>query len=179
MPLDQKPVLASQTPPPIQLRPFQDADLQSLFHMYEAVVEDGSAMPANGASIDVFVEGWIRNRTVFVAWWGEEIVGSYFVRSNFPAFAAHIAQGGYTVSIKTRRLGIGRLMVEDSLRAASRLGYTAMMFNLVLEQNPSRALYESLGFSVIGRIPRAKNDEDGMIYWRSLADVRPDDADRV
>jgi len=143
------------------------------------VVEDGGAMPANGASLDVFMEGWIRNRAVFVAWWGDQIVGSYFVRSNFPAFAAHIAQGGYTVSSKARRLGIGRLMVEDSLRTARRLGYTAMMFNLVLEKNPSRVLYESLGFSVIGCIPHAKGDEDGMIYWRSLADVRPVDGDRM
>ena len=47
-----------------------------------------------------------------------------------------------------------------------------MMFNLVLEDNPSRALYESVGFVVIGRIPDAKNGQDGMIYWRSLAEVR-------
>lgn len=107
-----------------------------------------------------------------MAWQGEQVVGSYFVRSNFPAFAAHIAQGGYTVCSAARRQGIGRLMVEDSIRQAWTLGYTAMMFNLILEDNPSRALYESVGFVVIGRIPDAKNGQDGMIYWRSLAEVR-------
>lgn len=123
--------------------------------------------------MDVFLEGWIRNRAVFVAWQGEQIVGSYFVRSNFPAFAAHIAQGGYTVSRTARRQGVGRLMVQDSLQQAARLGYTAMMFNLVLEKNPSRTLYESLGFQVIGRIPQAKRGEDALIYWRSLEDLLP------
>ena len=161
---------------PIEIRPFEEADLQSLFEMYAAVVEDGGAVPANGASMDVFVEGWIRNRAVFVARSGDQIVGSYFVRSNFPAFAARIAQGGYTVSRSARRQGIGRLMVEDSLCMAKRLGYSAMMFNLVLEGNPSRTLYESLGFTVIGRIPNAKDGEDGIIYWRSLGDLRTDQA---
>lgn len=87
---NQQPVRTSQASSPVEIRPFKDADLQSLFDMYAGVVEDGGAMPASGASIDVFVEGWIRNRAVFVAWWGDQIVGSYFVRSNFPAFAAHI-----------------------------------------------------------------------------------------
>lgn len=163
----------------VEIRPLRDEDQAALFDMYAAVVADGGALPANGASMDVFVEGWIRNRAVFVAWKGDEIVGSYFVRSNFPAFAAHIAQGGYTVGKAARRQGVGRLMVEDSLRQASRLGYTAMMFNLVLEANPSRALYESLGFTVIGRIPNAKDGEDGMIYWRSLVDIRPGTGDLV
>jgi GNAT superfamily N-acetyltransferase len=160
--------------PPVELRAVQDADLQPLFEMYAAVVEDGDALPANGACMDVFLDGWIRNRSVFVAWSGDYIVGSYFVRSSFPAFAAHIAQGGYTVSRQARRQGIGRFMVQDSLEQAARLGYTAMMFNLVLERNPSRSLYERLGFKVIGRIPEAKADEDGIIYWRSLADIRHD-----
>ncbi|MDP2286976.1 MAG: GNAT family N-acetyltransferase [Actinomycetota bacterium] len=158
---------------PVELRPLQNEDLDALFDMYAAVVDDGGAMPANGATMDVFLEGWIRNRAVFVAWQDEKIVGSYFVRSNFPAFAAHIAQGGYTVSSTARRQGIARLMVQDSLQQAARLGYTAMMFNLVLEHNPSRTLYESLGFEVIGRIPHAKQDEDAMIYWRSLEDLTP------
>lgn len=157
---------------PVEMRPLQNEDLNALFEMYAAVVEDGGAMPANGATMEVFLEGWIRNRAVFVAWQGEQIVGSYFVRSNFPAFAAHIAQGGYTVSSAARRQGIGRLMVQDSLKQAARLGYTAMMFNLVLEQNPSRTLYESFGFEVIGRIPHAKQDQDALIYWRSLDDIK-------
>jgi hypothetical protein len=60
----------------------QDADLDPLFSMYLDVVDDGGALPAGEASMDVFVEGWIRNRSVFVAWLGGKRVGSYFVRSN-------------------------------------------------------------------------------------------------
>jgi hypothetical protein len=78
----------------VEIRPFQDADLEHLFTMYQDVVQDGGALPAGPASREVFVEGWIRNRSVFVAWQNDAIVGSYFIRSNFPAFAADIAQAG-------------------------------------------------------------------------------------
>ena len=43
-----------------------------------------------------------------------------------------------------------------------------MMFNLVFESNPSRVLYESAGFEVIGKIPKARGDEPALIYWREL-----------
>ena len=43
-----------------------------------------------------------------------------------------------------------------------------MMFNLVLETNPSRHLWESLGFTVVGRIPEAIDGQAALIYWRAL-----------
>jgi len=137
--------------------------------MYKNVVAEGGAIPADGEpTIDVFVEGWIRNRSVFVAWRDGEAVGTYFVRSNFPAFAAHIAQGGYIVARRARRSGIGTELLRHSLDQARALGFSAMMFNLVLESNPSRHLYEAAGFTVVGRIPQARGNEPGLIYWRHL-----------
>lgn len=37
------------------------------------------------------------------------------------------------------------------------------------EDNPSRRLYESVGFQVIGAIPSVHGDEGALIYWRDLA----------
>jgi L-amino acid N-acyltransferase YncA len=144
-------------------------DLDRLFELYKEVVADGGAVPAGGSpTIDVFVEGWIRNRSVFVAWRDNEAVGTYFVRSNFPAFAAHIAQAGYIVARRARRSGIGTELLRHSLDQARDLGFSAMMFNLVLESNPSRRLYEAAGFTVVGQIPEAREKEPGLIYWRHL-----------
>jgi len=150
--------------------PVMDNDnLEPLFQMYWDVVEDGGAMPVGGhPTIEVFEEGWIRNRFVFVAWRDGRAVGTYFLRSNFPAFAAHIAQAGYIVAREARRSGIGTAMLRHSLDQARNLGFTAMMFNLVLESNPSRRLYEAAGFAVVGRVPEARADEPGLIYWRRL-----------
>ena len=70
-----------------------------------------------------------------------------------------------------RNTGVGRTLVEHSLREARRLGFDAMKFNLVFESNSARSMYRRLGFEEIGRIPGAIEGEDAVIYWRSLEDV--------
>lgn len=157
----------------IHIRRMQANDERAVFELYREVVDDGGAGPAGGeATLEVFRQGWTRDRDVFVAvdgdGDGDRVVGSFFVRSNFPAFAAHIAQSGYLVARSARRRGIGRALLADSLLKAAELGYRAMMFNLVFSGNPSRRLYESAGFRVIGRIPDARANEDALIYWRAL-----------
>jgi ribosomal protein S18 acetylase RimI-like enzyme len=147
----------------------EQSDLDALFAMYCDVIDDGGGAPVGGAPTrEIFDEAWIRNRHVYVGSVGASPVGSYFIRPNFPGFAAHIAQAGYIVDRSARRRGIGVALIEDSLVRAKELGYTAMMFNLVFESNPSRRLYEAAGFEKIGRIPNARGEEAAIIYWRSL-----------
>jgi L-amino acid N-acyltransferase YncA len=154
----------------IVIGPADDADHEVLFEIYRDVVAAGGAQPAGGtAEREVFHEGWIRKRRVYVARAGGVTIGGYFLRTNFPAFAAHIVQGGYLVAESVRRRGVGSRLLTHSLEEAARLGYTAMMFNLVQQNNPSRRLYERAGFRIIGRIPEVHGEEDGLIYWRSLA----------
>ena len=144
-------------------------DEDAVFQLYRDVVQDGGASPQGGeATLDVFRRGWTQDRDVFVAVEQDRVVGTFFLRPIFPAFAAHIAQCGYIVARGARRRGIGRALLADSLTKAAGRGYRAMMFNLVFAGNPSRALYESAGFTVIGRIPDARPDEDAFIYWRAL-----------
>jgi ribosomal protein S18 acetylase RimI-like enzyme len=69
-------------------------------------------------------------------------------------------------------------LVEHSLREARRLGFDAMMFNLVFESNPARAMYHQLGFEELGRIPGAVEGENAVIYWRSLLDIAEEDSAR-
>ena len=153
----------------IHVRRMLPHDENAVFELYREVVDDGGADPAGGAAtLEVFRQGWTHGREVFVGTEADRVVGSFFVRSNFPAFAGHIAHSGYLVARSARRRGIGRALVADSLVRAAALGYRAMMFNLVFADNPSRTLYESVGFTVIGRIPQARPGEDALIYWRSL-----------
>ena len=159
---------------PVEVRPADAADVDVLFEVFRDVVASGGAEPRGGrATREVFVEGWVRERQVYAARQNGVTVGGYFLRSNFPAFAAHIAQGGYLVARTARGRGIGSYLLAHSLQEAARTGYTAMMFNLVQEHNPSRRLYERVGFQVIGRIPRVHGDEEGIIYWRDLSDFVP------
>ena len=98
----------------------------------------------------------------------ERLVGAYYVKPNFVGRAAHIANAGYFVLPAHRGRGLGRALVEHSLGEARRAGFDAMQFNLVFASNPARALYRELGFVEIGRIPKAVDDEDAVIYWCSL-----------
>jgi GNAT superfamily N-acetyltransferase len=65
-------------------------------------------------------------------------------------------------------MGIGELLVEDSIRRAPEVGFDAIQFNLVFASNPARALYERHGWKVIGRVPDAVDDEEALIYWRRV-----------
>ncbi len=119
-----------------------------------------------------FHDYWIAHSSaVLVARFEGSLIGAYYLKPNFVGRAAHIANAGYFVLAPYRNAGVGRALVEHSLHEARRLGFDAMMFNLVFETNSARSMYRRLGFEEIGRIPGATEGEDAVIYWRSLEDV--------
>ena len=119
-----------------------------------------------------FDDYWVaQSSALFVARFERTLIGGYYIKPNFVGRAAHIANAGYFVLAPYRSTGVGRKLVEHSLHEAWRLGFDAMIFNLVFESNPARSIYERLGFKEVGRIPAAVEGEDAVIYWRSLADV--------
>ena len=69
---------------------------------------------------------------------------------------AHVATASYMVAADARGRGVGRALVVDSLDWARESGYAAMQFNAVVATNTGAVkLYESLGFTVVGTVPRA------------------------
>ncbi len=75
---------------------------------------------------------------------------------NRPGPGSHVATASYMVAAEARGLGVGRALVVDSLDWARESGYAAMQFNAVVATNRGAiGLYESLGFTVIGTVPRA------------------------
>ncbi|HZO58477.1 MAG TPA: GNAT family N-acetyltransferase [Solirubrobacterales bacterium] len=154
----------------VAIRDARPGDHDALFAMYAQVVEEGGAFPREPpADEQTFRAAWIDGKTgVYVAELGGAVAGSYHLLPNFDGSAAHIANAGYMVAPAYRRRGVGRALVEHSLDEARRHGFDAMMFNLVVESNPSRRLYEQLGFEVVGRVPSAIRGEDALAYWRKL-----------
>jgi L-amino acid N-acyltransferase YncA len=154
----------------LEIREAQAGDRDKLFALYALVVEEGGAFPhAPPADQATFEDAWLRDKSgVYVAGRDGELAGSYHLLPNFRGLASHIANAGYMVAPAQRRRGVGRALVEHSLTEAKRLGFDAMMFNLVLESNPSRRLYVQLGFEAVGRVPAAILGEDAIVYWRRL-----------
>lgn len=154
----------------ITIRPARSGDHDGLFAMYAQVVEEGGAFPRDPPADEAtFREGWLDGMTgVYVAELDGALAGSYHLLPNYQGTAGHIANAGYMVGAQFRRRGVGRALVEHSLNAARRNGFDAMMFNLVVESNPSRRLYEQLGFEAVGRVPDAIKGEDAIVYWRKV-----------
>jgi ribosomal protein S18 acetylase RimI-like enzyme len=158
----------------VDIRTAKEDDYDEMFTAFSRVVTAGDGFPqAPPLSREDFDSYWIQQSSaVSVAKFGGYLVGAYYIRPNFVGRAAHIANAGYFVLEAYRGTGVGRALVEHSLREAKRLGFDAMMFNLVFESNLARGLYRRLGFEEIGRIPHALPGEDAFLYWRSLADVQ-------
>jgi ribosomal protein S18 acetylase RimI-like enzyme len=152
------------------LGPVVGVGVEELFGLFSDVVASGDGYPHRAPlTRDDFEATWVRPVSAVV---GARIdgllVGAYYLKPNFVGRGAHIANAGYVVAAGHRRSGVGRVLVEDSIVRAPGCGFDAIQFNLVFESNPARALYEELGFVELGRIPRAIEGEDAVIYWRAV-----------
>ena len=84
------------------------------------------------------------------------IVGTYTLKPNQPGLGSHVCNCGYVVESEARGKGIATSMCEHSQLEASRLGFRAMQFNLVVSTNEGAVrLWQKLGFHVAGTLPGA------------------------
>ena len=160
---------------PVEIRQAVVDDYDDLYTAFRRIVGAGEGFPQRApVTREEFDDYWIRPAAaVSVACFGDYLIGASYIKPNYVGRAAHIANAGYFVVAPYRGTGVGRSLVEHSLREARRLGFDAMMFNLVFESNPARAMYRRLGFDEVGRVPSAVEGEDAVIYWRSLEDIVP------
>ncbi|KAI0753099.1 hypothetical protein C8Q80DRAFT_1096395 [Daedaleopsis nitida] len=118
--------------------PSQDGVADPLFE------DDGSQVPIG------FVEA-VNGRS-----WEDCIAGCYYVKPNYPGRSSHICNAGFLVPPSQRGHGVGAVLARSYLSYGPRLGYEASVFNLVYVNNvASVKLWEALGFTQAGRIPRA------------------------
>ena len=92
----------------------------------------------------------------------DEIVGLYILHPNNVGRCGHIANTSYAVKSALRGQHIGELLVKDSLVMGARLGFRLMQFNAVVAANVHALhLYERLGFTRLGLIPKGFLMKDG------------------
>ncbi len=155
----------------ITIGPIRADEVEVLFELFARIVAAGEGYPhAPPLTRPAFDATWVDPVTVVVVARsaGGGLAGAYYLKPNSPGRAAHIANAGYLVDGPWRGRGIGRRLVEDSIERAPTVGFDAIQFNLVFESNPARRLYEELGWEQIGRVPRAVEGEDAIIYWRAV-----------
>ena len=119
---------------------------------------------------------WIENPCVtYVTVDGEDVVGSYYLKTNQAGTGAHVCNAGYMVREDQRGRGLGRALCVHSLGVARDFGYHAMQFNFVASTNRGAIkLWRDLGFEIAGTLPEAfKHPQNGyvdaFIMYRLLA----------
>jgi len=148
----------------IQIRKATAADADGVWAIIKEVIATGDTYVfAPDSPKEKMLNYWYgEDRHTYVAVLEGEVVGTFVIRDNQPDLGSHIANAGYMTSPQAFGKGIGRLMCEFSLEEAKRLGYTAMQFNIVIKSNiRAVALWQKLGFGIIGEIPDAIRTKKG------------------
>jgi len=146
------------------LDPFRQEDENGLYEIFKEVVDSGCQFPYEKNTIEEFQRQFLNPQSkVYVCYSpSHEVVGGFFIRSNFPGRSNHIANAAYMVKASHRGQGIGTHLIQASLHLAKDLGFQAMQFNMVLSQNTiATNIYQKLGFNIIGTIPEAIRNPDG------------------
>ncbi len=90
-----------------------------------------------------------------------EVVGVAKMGPNRPGRGAHVATASFIVDATARGLGIGRRLGGHVVEWARTAGYRGIQFNAVVATNrPAMALWRSLGFAEVGRVPGAFSHPD-------------------
>ena len=161
----------------MQIRLYQPDDWPMVWPMLKAVFRAGETYPM---AMDISEEDahahWIEHpwATYVAVSDSSEVLGTYYLKPNSQALGAHVANAGYIVGEQARRQGIARAMAEHSLTTASDMEYRALQFNLVVATNEASVrLWESLEFTLVGRLPGAFKHAtlgyvDALVYFKEL-----------
>jgi GNAT superfamily N-acetyltransferase len=142
----------------LEIRPCLPEDEAAIGDLFLEIVAKGEefAFPADFTR-EQAIQYWCRSAHVtYVALRNGEFVGSYYLRANHGGNGDHICNGGYMVVDAARGQGIATALGHHSIAEATRLGYQAMVFNVVVAANkPAVHLWQKLGFRIVGEIPSA------------------------
>lgn len=165
---------------PIDLLLAGTSDIEPLRRLYHIIVAEGTSYPHHRPpDHDEFMDYWFRGKSTVVVYAKDrdrcpDPLGAFYLKPNWPGRARHVANAGFIVAPEWRNKGLGWLLGAAMLSYARDLGYRSVIFNLVfMENQPARYLWNKLGFTELGVIPAAVQQDNGtyqdaVIMFRSL-----------
>lgn len=142
----------------IQIRPMTAEDFTQFWPTFQAVVTEQETYAYDPLlNREQAQQVWLgQPMHTFIAEEDGVLLGSYYLKANAAGPGSHVCNCGYMVTAAARGRGVARLMCEHSQKVAVESGFLAMQFNSVVATNEvAVALWEKLGFAVVGRLPRA------------------------
>ena len=149
----------------ITIREYQPTDAAQAMDIWNEVVREGVAFPQldelTGQTAHDFFSSQSYTGVAADSETGE-VVGLYILHPNNVGRCGHICNTSYAVRSARRGQHIGEQLVKHSLVMGARLGFRILQFNAVVAANiHALHLYERLGFTRLGRIPKGFLMKDG------------------
>lgn len=149
----------------IIVREYTEADLPDMIRIWNKVVEDGIAFPQEEYLTPQTGKEFFQSQTYSAVAQDTEngtILGLYILHPNNVGRCGHICNASYAVDAALRGLHIGERLVSDCLIQGKQKGFGVLQFNAVVATNThARHLYERLGFTQLGVIPKGFRMKDG------------------
>lgn len=149
----------------ITIREYQPTDAAQAMDIWNEVVREGVAFPQLDELTGSMAHDFFSSQSYTgVAADSEtgEVVGLYILHPNNVGRCGHICNTSYAVRSARRGQHIGEQLVKHSLVMGARLGFRILQFNAVVAANiHALHLYERLGFTRLGRIPKGFLMKDG------------------
>ncbi|NML94153.1 GNAT family N-acetyltransferase [Novosphingobium olei] len=160
----------------MRIRDAAASDVDAIWAILEPVIRAGETYALDrDMSRDAALSYWFgADKQTLVAEDNEGIVGTYYLRANQPGGGSHVCNCGYITAAFAAGRGVARAMCADSLERARAAGFAAMQFNFVVSTNVRAvALWTSLGFAIVGRLPDAFDHPalgrvDALVMHRAL-----------
>jgi len=170
---------AKGLPATVKIRRAVRSDFPSLWPIFRAVVATGMTyvFSPDTAQEDAVAYWFGPGVTSYVAEEQGEVVGMYKIVPNQRDLGSHVANASFMVDPAQGGRGVGRAMGLHCLREARQMGFLAMQFNFVVSTNQAAvALWKTLGFSIVGTLPKVFRHRDlgyvdAYVMHRFLDDV--------
>jgi L-amino acid N-acyltransferase YncA/8-oxo-dGTP pyrophosphatase MutT (NUDIX family) len=167
----------------VVIRPATAQDAEAIWRIFHEVVATGdtyafAADTPRAVAVDYFLAPEV---VAFVAEADGRVVAMYKLIPNRRDRGAHVANASFMVDPGFKGRGIGWALGRHCLAEAWARGYLSMQFNFVVSSNTRAVrLWERLGFSIVGTLPRAfrherLGDVDALVMYRSLDDPNVDE----
>lgn len=142
----------------MKIREAVESDFEEIWPIFQAIVSAGEtyAYPTDTSKEEARRLWMELPRQTYAVEEDGQILGTYYIKTNYAGPGSHVCNCGYMVGPKARGKGLATAMCQHSQQIAVELGYKAMQFNLVAVTNQTAVkLWTKLGFETVGRLPRA------------------------
>lgn len=153
----------------VQIRDATAEDWPAIWSLMRPIVEAGETFVWDSDTTEVVARSyWMHEppgSTVVAVDDGDAVLGTAEIHANYGGGGSHVANAGFMVAPRHAGRGVGRALGAYVIERARHDGFTAMLFNAVVETNVHAVrLWESLGFEILATVPNAfDHPRDGRV----------------